>query len=59
MKKDEAQLLRDACHIVVATPGRLSQLVRSGKIALDSIRLLVFDEADHIVSMGDMKADVE
>ena len=45
-------------QIIVATPGRLIDLIDRGKIRLENIRYLVLDEADEMLNMG-FKEDIE
>ena len=35
-------------QVLVATPGRLIDLIRRGKVKLDAVRYLVLDEADEV-----------
>lgn len=48
----QVQRLKRPTHIVVATPGRLFDLLKLGALRLDSVKHLVLDEADEMLSMG-------
>jgi superfamily II DNA/RNA helicase len=47
----QAQEARSA-HVVVATPGRLQDLVDRRMLSIDDVRVLVLDEADRMLDMG-------
>ncbi len=47
----QAQKASDA-HIVVATPGRLQDLVDRRMLSIDAVRILILDEADRMLDMG-------
>ena len=44
--------LRHGVHILVATPGRLIDLLRNSPLQLADVRTLVLDEADEMMKMG-------
>ena len=41
-------------QVIVATPGRLDDLLRSGDIDISRVSYVVFDEADRMMEMGFM-----
>ncbi|HEY6078468.1 MAG TPA: DEAD/DEAH box helicase [Polyangiaceae bacterium] len=44
--------LRGGADVVVATPGRLLDLIAKNALSLSSVQTLVLDEADRLLSMG-------
>jgi superfamily II DNA/RNA helicase len=51
IRRDQ-QRLRGGVDLVVATPGRLADLVRRGDVSLADVDLVVLDEADRMADMG-------
>ena len=48
----QLKALERITHIVVATPGRLVDLIKSDKINITDVDFVVLDEADEMLSMG-------
>ncbi|WP_204015801.1 DEAD/DEAH box helicase [Sphaerimonospora thailandensis] len=44
--------LRRGVEIVVATPGRLTDLMKQGECSLEDVEVTVLDEADHMCDLG-------
>ncbi|HEX4876066.1 MAG TPA: DEAD/DEAH box helicase [Chitinophagaceae bacterium] len=55
---DQIRSLKKGTHIVVATPGRLIDLIERKAINLEGIYYVVLDEADEMLNMG-FKDDIE
>jgi ATP-dependent RNA helicase DeaD len=47
--------LRRPTHIIVATPGRLWELIQLKSVKLDRVKTIVLDEADELYAKGFMK----
>lgn len=52
------KLRKQPRHVIIATPGRLLDLIRRKAIDLGALRLLVLDEADEMLNMG-FKEDLD
>jgi len=48
----QTQALRKGVDVLVATPGRLLDLINQGFISLKNVQYSVLDEADHMLDMG-------
>ena len=48
----QIQQLRQGTDIVVATPGRLRDLIDRGALQTDDVEVTVLDEADHLCDLG-------
>ncbi len=48
----QVRALQAGIDIVVGTPGRLLDLIGQGFIKLDSVKILILDEADQMLDMG-------
>lgn len=48
----QLRALKRGVQIVVGTPGRVMDHIRRGTLSLDSVRLVVLDEADQMLDMG-------
>jgi ATP-dependent RNA helicase RhlE len=51
----QVRALAGGVDILVATPGRLADLLKRGALRLDGVRHLVLDEADRMLDMGFVK----
>lgn len=53
-QKRQEQMMSRGSHILVATPGRLLDLMNQGFVKLDELEVFVLDEADRMLDMGFM-----
>ncbi|CAD8071118.1 unnamed protein product [Paramecium sonneborni] len=51
-KKQQVELIQKGVHVIVATPGRLTELIEEGMVDLNKITMLILDEADRMLDMG-------
>ncbi|MCH5217526.1 MAG: DEAD/DEAH box helicase [Muribaculaceae bacterium] len=50
--------LRKGVQVIVATPGRLIDLIKRGEVKLDDVHTVILDEADEMLNMGFLE-DIE
>lgn len=55
---DQIKSLKKGTHIIVATPGRLIDLIERKAVFLENIHYIILDEADEMLNMG-FKDDIE
>ncbi|WP_372752255.1 DEAD/DEAH box helicase [Labilibaculum sp.] len=55
---DQIRKLRRGAHVIVATPGRLLDMIRRKAVNLSKIEYLILDEADEMLNMG-FKEDID
>ncbi|WP_084517658.1 DEAD/DEAH box helicase [Microtetraspora niveoalba] len=48
----QIEALRRGVEVVVATPGRLTDLMEQGECSLEDVQVTVLDEADHMCDLG-------
>lgn len=51
-RKEQINVVTKGVEIVIATPGRLNDLVEANILNISSITYLVLDEADRMLDMG-------
>ncbi|KAI9183642.1 DEAD-box ATP-dependent RNA helicase 35 [Blastocladiella emersonii ATCC 22665] len=49
---DQREVMRQGIHVVVATPGRLQDMLNKKRFHLHNCKYLCFDEADRMIDMG-------
>lgn len=50
--ESQIRALKKGVQIIVATPGRLIDLIKRGVVKLDSVHTVILDEADEMLNMG-------
>ncbi len=54
----QIEFIKAGIHVLVATPGRLADLIKQGEVKLSEVQGVVFDEADRLFDMG-FKKEIE
>lgn len=50
--ESQIRALQKGVHVIVATPGRLIDLIKRGVVKLDDVHTVILDEADEMLNMG-------
>lgn len=50
--ESQIRSLRNGVQVIVATPGRLIDLIKRGEVRLDDVHTVILDEADEMLNMG-------
>ncbi len=50
--ENQISQLKSGAHVIVATPGRMNDLIRRKRVFLSNVQTVVLDEADEMLNMG-------
>merc|ERR1719433_1376407 len=50
--REQRMDLEKGCDVLIATPGRLTDMCERGNVSLELIQFFILDEADHMLDMG-------
>ena len=48
----DKQKLREGCHIVIGTPGRIRDMMNRQYLSTQYLKMLIIDEADEMLGLG-------
>ena len=50
--EDQENSIRNGCDIIVATPGRLKDIIEKKRLDLSNVKHVILDEVDRMLDMG-------